>query len=261
MTLPSALFPRSQRIGRIGLQLYTLRNLLPKEFEGTLAKVAEIGYQEVEFAGYFGHSPADVRAILDHHGLAAPSVHVPYEAIGTGWDPVLAAANTIGHRYVCVAWIPEGERKDLDGWKRVGETFNRAGEACRKAGLTFAFHNHSYEFVPVAGELPYDVLLAASDPQLVKMEMDLYWITNGDQDPLAYFKKYPGRFPLVHVKDMVAGPDHKMVDVGAGSIDWRKIFAQSGQAGIRHYFVEHDQPADPIASIRASYAYLKQLEF
>ncbi len=264
ITFPVSRFPflgRRRKIDRIGLQLYTVRGLLAKDLEGTLAKVAEVGYTEVEFAGYFDHTPSDVHLILDRHGLVSPAAHVPYESITTGWDHVLDAAHVIGHRYIVVAWIPEQERKDLDGWRRVAERLTTAGEACRRAGLQFAFHNHSYEFLPIAGQLPYDVLLAAADPQLVKLEMDLFWITNGDQDPLAYFHKYPGRFPLVHVKDMAPGADRKMVDVGKGRIDWKRIFAQSQLAGIEHYFVEHDEPLDPIASIQASYDYLKRIEF
>src|SRR5438309_1595024 len=169
--------------------------------------------------------------------------------------------------YAVVAWTAQPLRRDLDGWKRVGETFTRAGDACHNAGLTFAFHNHSYEFVPLEGQLPYDVLLAATDPALVKLEMDLFWITFGGQDPLAYFAKHPGRFPLVHVKDMTAKPrpdipaDSVMRDVGKGSIDWKRIFARSEQAGIRHYFVEHDSPGDALASSRASFEYLKALDF
>ncbi len=263
-TFPGSRFSflgRRRKIERVGLQLYTVRGLMKQDFEGTLAKVAQIGYREVEFAGYFDHTPADVRAILDRHALASPGAHVSYESTATGWDQVLDAARVIGHRYIVVAWIPEAERKDLDAWKRVAERFTKAGEACRRAGLQFAFHNHSYEFQPVAGRLPYDVLLEAADPQLVKMEMDLFWITNGNQDPLAYFRKYPGRFPLVHVKDMAQGPERKMVDVGKGKIDWKGLFAQSQLAGIEHYFVEHDEPPDAIGSIQASYEYLKALEF
>jgi sugar phosphate isomerase/epimerase len=263
-TFPSSRFSflgRRRKLERVGLQLYTVRSLMKQDFEGTLAKVAQIGYREVEFAGYFDHTPADVRAILDRHALASPGAHVSYESTATGWDQVLDAARVIGHHYIVVAWIPEAERKDLDAWKRVAERFTKAGEACRRAGLQFAFHNHSYEFQPVAGRLPYDVLLEAADPQLVKMEMDLFWITNGGQDPLAYFHNYPGRFPLVHVKDMAPGADHKMVDVGKGKIDWKSLFAQSQLAGIEHYFVEHDEPPDPIASIQASYEYLRRLEF
>ena len=255
------------RIPRIGLQLYTVRDLMQKDVAGTLAAVAKIGYQEVEFAGLFNKTPADVRAMLETNGLLAPSGHYAFEAIDTAWDQVLDTAHALGHRYVCVAWIDEKYRKDLDGWKRVADTLNHAGEACNKSNLTLAFHNHSYEFVPLAGQVPYDVLLAATDPALVKLEMDLFWITFGGQDPLAYFAKYPGRFPLVHVKDMAPkprpdiAPDSVMRSVGKGGIDWKRIFAQSQQAGIKHYFVEHDTPGDALASITASYGYLKALEF
>src|SRR6266576_470043 len=131
----------------------------------------------------------------------------------------------------------------------------------KAAGLQFAYHNHDFEFAPLEGKLPYDVLLAETDPKLVQLEVDLYWITKGGQDPLAYFARWPGRFPMVHVKDSAGPPDHRIVEVGAGKIDFKKIFAQSDQAGIKHYFVEHDEPADAFASIRASCEYLKRLEF
>lgn len=259
-TLPISLFPRpAARIDRIGLQLYTVRSLLAKDFQGTLAEVAKIGYREVEFAGYFGHTAKDVRATLELHGLSAPGAHVPYEAIKTGWDRVLDDAKTVGHRYVIVAWIPDEERRTADDWKKVGELFTTAGQATKAAGMQFAFHNHNYEFKPIDGRLPYDILLESSDPALVQYEMDLYWITSGKADPLGYFAKYPGRFPCVHVKDMDA--TGKMTDVGAGTIDWKGLFAHSGQAGIQHYYVEHDDPPVPLQSIRASFDYLKRLEF
>ena len=151
------------------------------------------------------------------------------------------------------------ERRTADGYKRVAELFNRAGAEARKAGLRFAYHNHDFEFAAVDDRIPYDVLLAETDPAAVEFEMDLYWVTHGGGDPLAYFARHPGRFPLVHVKDMDAA--RGMVDVGKGVIGWKQIFARRDQAGIRHYFVEHDQPPDPFASIRASYEYLKRLEF
>ena len=249
-----------RRLGRIGLQLYTVREHLAKDFDGTLARVAALGYREVEFAGYFGKQPREVRALLGRHGLTAPAAHV---GLGTAdqWRVALEAAHVIGSRYVVVAWIPAEARRTLDDYKRFAAAFNRSGEEARTAGMQFGYHNHDFEFTPMQGHLPYDLLLAETDPKLVQLEMDLYWITKGGQDPLTYFARYPGRFPTVHVKDSMGPPEHRMVDVGAGTIDWRKIFARHEQAGIRHYFVEHDQPADAFASIRASYEYLKQLEF
>jgi sugar phosphate isomerase/epimerase len=250
----------TSRISKIGLQLYTVRDLMKKDVEGTLAAVAGAGYTEVEFAGYFTHTPAEVRAMLDRHGLTAPSVHTG-DISPDAWAKALDAAHVVGHEYIVVPWIPEERRKTLDDWKRVAADFNRIAATAKAAGIQMAYHNHDFEFPLVEGRVPYDVLLAETDPKLVQLEIDLYWITKGGQDPLAYFARWPGRVPLVHVKDSLGAPDNKMVDVGAGKIDWKRIFARSGQAGIKHYFVEHDQPADPIASITASCAYLKQLEF
>jgi len=262
------------KIEKIGLQLYTVRDLMKQDFDGTLARVAAIGYKEVEFAGYFDHSPKDVRAAVDRHGLTAPSAHIDYKSLGEKFPEVIEAAKVVGHDYLVNPWIDEEIRKQPDGWKQAAETFNRAGEACKKAGIQFAYHNHWVEFLPVNGKLPYDFLLTECDPNLVKMELDLCWITVGGQDPLRYFDRYPGRFPLVHVKDVKRVPPvtaggaqdfgssmKDMTEVGSGIIDWKKIFAQSDKAGIKHYFVEHDNPKKPLESIKTSYDYLARLRF
>jgi sugar phosphate isomerase/epimerase len=262
------------KIEKIGLQLYTVRDLMKQDFDGTIAKVAAVGYKEVEFAGYFDHSPKDVRAAVDRHGLTAPSAHIDYKNLGDKFPEVIEAAKVVGHEYLVNPWIDEEIRKQPDGWKQAAETFNRAGEACKKAGIQFAYHNHWFEFLPVNGKLPYDLLLTECDPNLVKMELDLCWITVGGQDPLRYFDRYPGRFPLVHVKDVKRVPPvtaggaqdfgssmKDMTEVGSGIIDWKKIFAQSDKASIKHYFVEHDNPKKPLDSIKKSYNYLARLRF
>lgn len=268
LTLPPSLFPPSARtrIERVGVQLYSVRDLVKQDFEGTLSRVGAIGYKEVEFAGYFNHTPEQVRAALDHAGLTAPSSHVGFEALESGWEAIVQTARQVGHQYLVCAWIPEERRRTLDDWKHASEVLNHAGSVCKDAGIQFAYHNHNFEFVPVEGKVPYDVMLESTDPALVKLEVDLFWITFAGADPLAYFGRYPGRFPLVHVKDMRPKPtpdasaEAVMTEVGKGSIDWKKIFRAS-QAGIQHYFVEHDQPADPLASIKASYDYLHALDF
>ncbi len=252
--------PRAARLDKVGLQLYTVRDQMKVDFEGTLARVAEIGYKEVEFAGYFNHSPADVRAILDRHGLSAPSTHVG-DISPDAWKASLDAAHAIGHEYIVVPWIPQEKRMTLDGWKQVAAEFNRAAQAAHDAGVQFAYHNHDFEFPKMEGQVPYDILLQTTDPKLVQLEIDLYWITKAGQDPLTYFARWPGRVPLVHVKDSAGAPEHKMVDVGQGKIDWKRIFAKQDQAGIKHFFVEHDQPPQPFQDIAASYNYLKNLEF
>jgi sugar phosphate isomerase/epimerase len=241
----------------LGIQLYTLRSILPQDFDGTLARLADVGYREVEFAGYHGRDPAAVRAALDAAGLRAPSAHVAIEALDAEWARTLEAAHAIGHEWLVVAWIPEELRPDLDGYRRIAERFNQAAATAREAGIGFAYHNHDFEFVPLEGRTPYDVLLEETDPELVRLELDLYWITKGGRDPLDYFARYPGRFPLVHVKDM--GEDGGMVDVGEGTIDFARIIARREEAGIRHWFVEHDVPADPMRTARVSYENLRRL--
>jgi len=250
----------TSRISQIGIQLYTVRDLMKNDVEGTLAAVAGAGYTEVEFAGYFDKTPAEIKAMLDRHGLVAPAVHSGSIA-PADWAKALEAANVIGHKFIVMPWIPVERRKTLDDWKQVAADFNRLAASAKAAGLQFAYHNHDFEFPLVEGRVPYDLLLAETDPKLVQMEIDLYWITKAGADPLAYFARWPGRIPLVHVKDGKGPPDWAMTEVGSGVIDWKRIFAKSQQAGIQHYFVEHDKPADPIASITASCAYLKQLEF
>jgi sugar phosphate isomerase/epimerase len=257
---PACRTARGAKIEKIGIQLYTVRDQMKADFEGTLAHIAQIGYKEVEFAGYFDHTPADVKAILDRHGLAAPSTHIGLGEIDD-WKKALDTAKAVGHEYVVVPWVPQEKRMTLDGWKNVASVFNRAAQMAKDAGLQFAYHNHDFEFPKMDGQVPYDVLLQSTDPKLVQLEIDLYWITKGGQDPLTYFARWPGRIPLVHVKDGGAAPEYKMADVGQGKIDWKRIFAKRDQAGIKHFFVEHDQPPQPFDDIAASYNYLKGLEF
>jgi sugar phosphate isomerase/epimerase len=249
------------RLDRIGVQLYTVRDVLPRDFDGTLARIAHIGYQEVEFAGYMGRTAAQVRDAIRRAGLTAPSAHVPLAALGEGWDRVLEDAHTVGHRYVVMPWLDQKDRPNLDAYRRIADRLNRAGEAAARAGIRFAYHNHNFEFAPMENRLPYDVLLESTDPKHVSFELDLYWITKGGQDPLAYFARWPGRFRMVHVKDSAGPPEHRMADVGAGTIDWGRIFKHRKEAGIEHYFVERDDPPDPFASVAASYAYLRDLRF
>jgi len=274
-------------IDRVGLQLYTVRDAMKTDFEGTIAKVAATGYKEVEFAGvfdpkggYFGRSPKEVRAILDKNSLAAPSCHAGYDVVEKRWPEALDAAKIVGHSYIICPWIDEKQRAEPGGWKRAAELFNKAGEASKKAGIQFGYHNHSFEFDPaesLGGKLPYDFLLAETDPKLVAMELDLCWISVAGKDPLTYFDKHPGRFPLVHVKDWIKDPNAtdtykgatgssvkiggRLADVGQGTIDWKRIFAHSEKAGIKHYFVENDEPKSAFDAIKTSYDYLSKLQF
>lgn len=260
---PANLRPdRAVKLDRIGIQLYTVRRELARDVEGTLARLAEIGYREVEFAGYPQGTARSLRQILDRLRLTAPSSHLGLQDLRADWERRLDQAATLGQHYLVVASVPENERRTADDWKRIAALFNKAGETARARGLTLAYHNHDFEFVPLEGRLPYDLLLEQTDPRLVRLEMDLYWITKGGQDPLAYFARWPGRFPLVHVKDMDATPRRFFTEVGTGIIDFKAIFRQARQAGIRHYFYEQDEvPGSPFDSARTSYDYLRALRF
>ena len=264
-----------RRIQRIGVQLYTVRDQMKADFAGTIAKVAQIGYKEVEFAGYFDHSPKEVRALLQKNGLTSPACHIQWDVLTDDKFPAeIESAKIIGQPYIVNPWVPEELRKTQDDWKRIAEKYNHIGEMSKKAGIQFAYHNHWFEFLSLEGKRPYDTLLAATDPNLVKMEMDLCWITVAGGDPVEYFNRYPGRFPLVHVKDMkklpkiseAGGQDFgdslkDMTSVGSGIIDWKRIFAYSDKAGIKHYIVEHDKPEDPFQSIQESYTYLSKFRW
>ncbi len=260
----AATTPR-RRLSRIGLQLYTVRDQMKADLPGTLASVAAIGYKEVEFAGYFGRTPTEIRDLLTRNGLTSPSTHFSIDAVRKEWSKALDDARQIGHQWVLVAWLPEEERGGLDVWKRHAATFNEAGRAARDAGLRFAYHNHDFELTPIPGAtgasaIPLDVLLAETDPSLVDFEMDLYWMVKGGANPSSYLARFPNRFPLVHVKDSAGPPEHRMTEVGSGSIDFKRIFSD-GDKSIKHFFIEHDQPSDPLASIRTSFNYLQTLEY
>jgi sugar phosphate isomerase/epimerase len=266
------------RINPIGIQLYTVRDALRLDYDGTLAKLAQIGYREVESGkDHDKPKPQEMKEALIRHGLTSPSYHVDWSSlVGPDWQKLIDDNKIVGRTYLVNPWIDEEVRNKPDGWKHAAEILNRAGETAKKSDVQFAYHNHWVEFIPQAdGELPYDILLENLDPDLVKMEMDLGWVTVGGQDPVKYFDRYPGRFCMVHIKDVYEVPDAASVrssrfagenmtilaDVGSGVIDWKRIFAHSGKAGIKHYFVEHDNPKDCMETARVSYEYVAKLRF
>ncbi len=271
---------QDRKIDRIGLQLYSVRTLMKADVAGTLAKVAAIGFKEVEFAGLFDQAPKDVRAMLDKNGLTAPATHVDWATVENKLPETIETARILGHQFIIVPYVGETERKQPDIWKRAADLFNKAGAETLKSGIQFAYHQHGFEFVPSAalgGKLPYDYLLENTDPKLVKMELDICWTVAAEQDPVKYFERFPGRFPLVHVKDWLKdgspgapyagalGPDTKftgqMANVGQGSIDWKRILSNAGKGGVKHYIVEHDNPKSPLEDLTGSFKYLSALRF
>jgi sugar phosphate isomerase/epimerase len=255
----------ARRLDRVGLQLYTVREELTRDDAATIARVAEIGFSEVELAGLGGKTAAELAAMLERHGLKAPSAHTQLgELEGDRLTAQLDSCAILGHRYLVCAYLFPNQRQTLDQYRAHAELFNQAGERCRAAGVRFAYHNHDFELAPLGatGEpLPYDLLLERCDPELVAFEMDLYWISKAGADPLAYFDRWPGRFELFHVKDMDATEDKAFTEVGTGVIDFERIFARAGEAGTKHFFVEQDVvQGDVWKSLSTSFAAARALQ-
>ncbi|MFD3000156.1 sugar phosphate isomerase/epimerase family protein [Pontibacter toksunensis] len=257
----------------VGLQLFTVRELLEKDLQGTLQKIAALGYKDLESAAgskghYYGMKPKEFTAMVEGMGMKLRSSHVlpgtqlPTEAplppefltLTNGLQQLVDMAAETGQSYLTCAYLFPSEHKTLDQYRRHIELFNRAGEACKKAGLSFAYHNHDFEFETLEGQRPYDLILAQTDKDLVEMELDLYWATKSGNDPVALFEKYPGRFPMWHVKDMDRTEKQFFTEVGNGSIDFKRIFDKAELAGMKYYFVEQDvTPGNPMDSIATSY--------
>lgn len=267
--LPESLF--ASPYGKpIGLQLYTLRDQLEKDVAGTIKQVAAIGYKDVEIYSLYGKTPQEFTKILKDNGVTASSGHYLLPHMKTGWQKRVDDAKTLGLQYMVIAILEPEDRKSLDDYKKLAELFTNAAETTRKAGIQFCYHNHNFEFQKFGDTTPYDYLLKTLDPNLVKFEMDCFWVTHAGQDPVAYFKKHPGRFPLLHIKDMKGKPaptqelDAKMglfAPVGSGSIDWKRIFAAAKEGGVQHYYVEQDFCEEPpLEAVKKSYQYLDGLK-
>lgn len=237
---------------RVGLQLYTVRDMAKQDFLGTLEHVAALGYKDMEFAGYFGHAVKTLRRHLDVLGMKAPSAHVPLTALDNDIDKVIDEALVMGHHYLVMPYLTDAQRAGgIDTYKKLAEKLNGMGEKCHANGLFLAYHNHDFEFETLDGQLPYDVLLEVPAEHLL-MEMDLYWTTKAGYDPVAYFSKHPGRFPLWHVKDM--DQTGNFADVGTGTINFERIFAERELAGLQHGFVERDITDDLERTLKTSFA-------
>lgn len=260
----------------IGLQLYTVRDAMQSDPSATLARVSKIGYNSVEGATYtgtqkfYGMEAAEFSRLLKRNGLIMPSSHyrlgdekmngeMPKGTIMQDWGKAVDDAAAVGIKYMVCAYLSEAERGGTDRYKHIAEQFNKAGEICKKSGIQLCYHNHDFEFKKENGKFMYEVLLENTDKNLVKMEMDLYWVNKAGQDPIALINEHPGRFPLWHVKDMDKTPERSFTEVGNGSIDFKKIFKYADKADLKYFFVEQDRtPGDPFDSITRSISYIKK---
>ena len=253
LALPSLAFTMDKK--EIGLQLYTLRDELPKDVKSTLEKVAKAGYKTVETYGFsikdqfWGLSPIELKKILDANNLKAPSGHYNlgsflYDGNLEEVKAAIEAAQILKNEYLTVPWVDEPFRNDFH---KIAARLNEAGKMCAAAGLKLAYHNHDFEFQKHNGITGYEILLKETDQDLVSFELDLYWVVRSGNDPIKLFKENPGRFKLWHVKDMDKVNPALNTEIGSGSIDFKTIFKEVKQSGMKHFFVEQENNYNPNA--------------
>jgi sugar phosphate isomerase/epimerase len=249
----------------IGIQLYTLHEQVKEDFMGSLRKISRIGYNSIEAAGYsdgkfYGYLPKEYKKIIIDQGMVPVSSHASVNTLDA--QRVIDDTLEAGHKYLVLPSIPAAQRISLDHYRKIAEQFNEIGEACNASGLKFGYHNHAFEFESLEGSIPYEVLLDETQPELVTMQLDFYWMVYGGGNPMDYFVRYPGRFGLWHVKDMDNKINKESTEIGNGIIDWPNIFMEKKMTGMEFFFLEQEHfKMDAFKSIEKSYQYLANLEY
>jgi sugar phosphate isomerase/epimerase len=265
VTLGALLMPhlsRAATVKNVGIQLYTVRKEMLADAVGTLKELAKIGYKELESARsakglYYGLSPKEMKKVASDLGMTLRSGHV---AIDENWQKTVDQAAESGQEYLICSSLPS-EGQTADNYKRCADTFTKAAEVCQKSNITFGYHNHDYEFKVVDGKPLYDVLLTNTDPKLVKMELDLGWVIMTGNNPIAYFNKYPGRFPLWHLKDMDRAKQES-TEFGKGDINIKQMLQNMKKSGVKYFFVEQEEyPKTAMESARYDFDYLAKLNY
>lgn len=288
-------------VKNIGLQVWSIAKNLQADFAGSIKLLSEIGYKEIELfgpypfstakdqaswnaitsmigfsqSGYFGRTAQEFKQVLADHGLRTPAMHVGLDTLRNKMGETAAAARVLGQQYAGIAAIPEEERRTLDDYRRMADDFNKIGESAKANGIRFYYHNHGYGLTPVEGVVPFDLILERTDPALVFFEMDLFWTTAGGADPVKYLDAHPGRFKLMHVKDMKqkvrfsgdggnAGQWIELfphiTDAGSGVLDLKTILAHAKKSGVEHFVVENDVITNPRESLEKAHRYLSSLD-
>jgi sugar phosphate isomerase/epimerase len=296
----SKTFNTSPLLEKIGIQFFSLPKMLDSDMKGALSMLSKIGYKEVELygpfpfsspsaierwnavtpslgfkgSGYFGLTDVEMKKLLNMNGFSVPSIHTDLDTLQTRMGKLGEAAQVLGNGYVVLPSIPEGNRKTLDDYKKMAESFNKIGESAKKEGIKFAYHNHGYGWKEVNGQIPLEQIFTNTDPSLVFFEMDIFWTTAGGADPVTLLGKYKNRYPLMHVKDMKEkvhfsgdGGDSKqwielfpyMTTAGNGVLDLKSIISKAKENGVKHFFVEQDMVNEPQKALKASYDYLASL--
>lgn len=245
---------KSRMVDKIGLQLYTVRDQMELSVENTLATVSNIGYQEVEFAGYFDYSATALKRLLDQNGLTSPSTHISLSQARDDIDALIEYANIVGHKYIIIGFLEPNERHTLDDYKKCAEIFNIADEKFKSANIQFGYHHYDFEFAKIDGQVPYELFLSQTN---IDMQIDLYWMIKAGVDMTKYYKIYPGRFSMCHIKDIDVDGNYE--DLGKGKINFTELLEHRELAGFKHYFVENGTPRDSLETIRIGYDFVRSL--
>jgi sugar phosphate isomerase/epimerase len=300
LTALPALAHAKANIKTVGVQLWSIATFLEKDFAGSMKLLSSIGYRELELfgpypfsseqdknawtsvaksvgfsqSGYFNHSAKEFKTILDGEGLTTPAMHVGLDTLRNNMGPLAEAAHLLGQKYAGIAAIPASERRTLDDYKRVADDFNAIGEKAKSAGLQFYYHNHGYGLTEMEGKIPFDLILGRTDPATVFFEMDTFWTVAGGADPIKYLDAYPGRFKLMHVKDMSkpvrfsgdGGDPQQWIelfpyikDAGSGVMNLKDILAHAKKNGLEHFIVENDVIVQPKESLESAYRFVSSV--
>jgi sugar phosphate isomerase/epimerase len=244
----------------LAVQLYTLRNETQRDFPGTLRQVADAGYGAVEFAGFGSHTAAELKQVLDETGMVAAGAHIGLQQLESRLDQVIEEMHTLGARHLACPSLPQNRRQSADDFRRAGEELARYGEQCKAAGLQLSYHNHDFEFKQFDGRYGIDLLAEAADPELLKLQPDLGWVAYAGVDPVEFLRRYSGRVPTVHFKDMIKEPERYDVPNGEGILPIPELVAAGREAGTEWFIVELDAPREPpIECIRRSAQFLNGL--
>lgn len=230
-------------MGKIGLQLYSVRDKTGEDFLGTLREVGKMGYDGVQFAGFFETPAIQVKKTMDEVALRSAGTHMGIDTLlGDQLNETLAYNKAIGSDLVICPWLPEEMRTDADAYRRTAETLNAVGEKCQQEGFVFGYHNHDFEFQKLNdGKRGFDILFDNTDPNLVKMELDCYWVTYAGYDPLKIIEKYRDRCVSLHMKDMKRKEGKKVsTEIGNGELDISRLLEAGNQYGVQWFTVEQE---------------------
>jgi sugar phosphate isomerase/epimerase len=255
---------KATQLDNFGFITGIVGNFMKEDWKGTLEKIAQQGYTEMEFGNHFGDSLSEFKSVCKSIGIKPIAGGSSLAEMQKDTDKKIEEALEMGKKYwVCYwPWLNDAKNITADEAKVAADNLNQLGEACKNGGIKFCWHNHNWEFEKETSEgLPFDILMKNTDPKTVKMELDIFWVKKGGGDPIECLKKYPGRYEILHVKDMDATPEKSFACPGSGIIDFRPVFREAWDQGVRHYIVEKDGEQNGIECLKSSSDYLKNLKF